>query len=323
MKQVLPLSKSPIETYQGSSFVSRILLNFPETSNIYFNRYINLECADTTTFNDILLELADITPADFNVSGILELRRIYMKDFQENNLIDFLKTQIDQGNYISCYNIDEFYLSYSEKYQKLHFYHDCYIYGYSDECFFIHAFSNLKMSEVEVPMKSFLDSIYKVDDIIAELNFIKPTLNQYIDINLSEIYKNLSKYYYSEGQNIYGFNCIFGFSTYEAMRKNIENYQATCPKKLDLRTFRCFWEHKKIMKERILRLKDMIPLDPQCEKLITQMETQSQRMFLLCIMYEQSQRKNILTRIRNNFESVYQMDQVFTPLFLSELEPYK
>ena len=248
MSKILPLIIPPTETYQSTSFILGIILQYENIKNIFHNLYINLMCNDTKDIWKVELQFEGVSWEDYRLKGIAEMDLYYLKNISQEKCAEFLKERIEQGNYLLIYDIDEFYLSYNEYFHEIHHVHDTYLYGYDSMFFWVMAYRNNKLQMFPVPQNEIIEGLYgrlknkenmsfctfrpfhaaKVD---GEYKIFLSQLNEYIKggINEGHVY----------GNGLYDVitKCICAIFDGESVNKGV-----------DLCVFRMLWEHKKIIK---------------------------------------------------------------------------
>lgn len=302
IEKMLPLTAAPTVTYQGTSFVLSILLSYENTKNAYFNNYINIQCNGTHNSYDINLNFTGVTWEDYRVKGIAEMNLYYLKNIHKDTFVEFIKERIDQENYLLFYTVDEYYLSYSRHYQNKHNLHDTYVYGYNSDSFCIVAYKGEKLTRLNVPMLELLRALYCQDRTSDHLSFCTFRPNQRVKemINLKMIKQSLWDYFQSEYFGNKSPSIIYGISTYNALidcvKEAISSY-ALDISHMDLRPFRLFWEHKKVLKDHISKISEIILVDCSMNGLIDEIEMQAGIILNLMIKYKLNNNVLILEKV--------------------------
>ena len=100
-----------------------------------YNNYINIQCIDTDNIEEVKLNFTNVLWENYRLSGIAEMNMYCLDNIHCDCFVNFIKERINQGNYLLFYNIDEYYLSYSNSFQNTHYCHDTYVYGYENSTF--------------------------------------------------------------------------------------------------------------------------------------------------------------------------------------------
>ncbi len=316
MKKVLPLVNPPIETYQSNSFILAILLAYENTACIYYNNYINLICNNTYNTFDIKLNFMATAWEDYRQLGIAEMNLYYLKNISQNKFVDFIKERIDQDNYIISYSVDEYYLSYSQNYMKKHFIHDTYIYGYEEECFCIMAYSDKHLGRHKIAVQEYLLGMYNQDRNMESVSFctFRPNHAVKIDIDFPKMRKEFHNYLYPQYSATEVSSKAYGIDIYAVLKKSIQNYLKYIDLSeeypaIDIRSFRMLWEHKAVLRDHIVKISELMPVDQMILTQINEVENKAQKVFRVMIKY--TIKKNILylSRVVDYLDTIKLMEE--------------
>ncbi len=298
-EKVLNIIDPPIGTYQGISFVLAVLLCDNKTENLYYNNYINLTVDNENDYTNMGLRFTNVSWENYRIDGFANMDMYYVKNIKHACFIEFLKKLIDLNNYLLLFGVDEFYLSYSEFYKKIHFIHDTYIYGYDENSFYLMAYTNENLKKIRICCHEIRDAIYGYLQKNNNASFctFRPVRNKYVTVDTGKICRELNDYINKRGSDIYAKTDIYGIATYTLLQKYIGYVSVNSEVKIDLRIFRTFWEHKKVMCERIQYLSKVYSISLDVCENIKSIEKQSRLIFLLATKYYLSGRKEILERI--------------------------
>lgn len=300
MRKELSLLKTPISTYQSNSFISYILYSYDNSLNAYHNNYINIECRArelVTLKGNIHLEYIDCLWDSFCKQGIAEMDLYYIRNIAEEKMVDFLKERIDQNNYLLLYDIDEFYLPYSEKYMKSHFIHDTYIYGYDEDEFLVLAYSNRKLQKIKVAKDDIKRALYRTFPDGQDTSFCTFRINAsiYIEPDQEKIRRGLRSYLHSNNDNMQE-NTVYGLDTYESVlaylslvKSNISTMQ-----KIDMRIFKFLYEHKSVMKQHVIYWTDKKPESELIVNNAKEIENLASTVFLSMLKYSVTTNVNLI-----------------------------
>ena len=315
MEKKLPIIMPPIETYQSSSFILGIILANSNIENVFYNNYINLVCNNTNKMWDVELQFANVSWEDFRRNGIAEMDMYYLKNLSSDKYVDFIKERIDQGNYILLYSIDEFFLSYTINYQKRHFIHDTYIYGYNTDSFFIMAYKEKKLQMLEISIEEIVEGMYSYFQIDNDANFctFRPFHAISVQVDFDKMMKEIMSY--AREYKSYKDAKVYGINIYSILEKCIlfiaEGKTDEYDGALDLRVFRMLWEHKKILVNHIKKIKEKKKLDEQIIAQIIEIEQAANKVFLLSMKYNVTYKKEILYKILGYLEEVREKEIIF------------
>lgn len=287
MQVDLPIVHPPIETYQGNSFILGILLAHQNTSCVYSNNYINISCKDTTDTFYMNLMFTKSMWEDYRVCGIAEMNLYNTLNIGKMQFVDFLKERINQGCYLLFYSADEYYLSYTKHYNKDHFMHDSYVYGYDNETFSVMAYQNNKLSEIKVPYQEICEAVYS-----SSFCTFRPNHSIQVNVNLDLIYQEYQDYYnavFGDGNQE---GVVYGINTYDVLAdclKMLINCTDLERKKIDPRPFRCLWEHKKVMKDRFAMLNEKYRIGYKMISLADELDRIAYTVFMLVLKFNITQ----------------------------------
>lgn len=325
MKKILPLTVAPIETYQATSFVLSIILSYENTSSAYFNNYINIQCNNTYNSYEMNLNFTDVTWEDYRIKGIAEMNLYYLNNIHRDTFVGFIKERIDQGNYLLFYRIDEYYLSYSEHFHKKHNIHDTYVYGYDSDFFCVMAYKGKKLSRINIPMLELLMAMYCQNNTMKDLSFCTFRPNHSIKeiMSLEMIKQYLSDYYHSEKSGSKSSTIVYGISVYNVLMRCVKNAISifeTKVSRMDLRPFRLFWEHKKVLKDHITKISDVVIIDNVIHEMIDEIESKAKNIFNLIIKYILNNDVHILERVVAYLSELKEKEEKLICLLLIALD---
>ena len=258
----LPFKFPPVETYQGMAFIMGIALADPRLERVRFNHYLNLQCVKANRLNQMRVAFTDALWEDYRLAGLAEMNLYDVSNFDGEKLELFLCERIDQGNYLLLYDIDEYYLSYSEYFEKEHYNHDTYVYGYTEKEFHVFAYSKGHLSSFFVPKEEIIQSLLS-DQAYKDLRFqrdfctFRPRVNYPVRINKKRIRREIQNFLDCKASGRAMADKVYGLQIYDVLLEGVERLGASGSlNNLDLRPFRCLMEHKKLAMDRAARLLD-------------------------------------------------------------------
>lgn len=323
MKTELPICESPIVTYQESSFLTSVILAHPNTKNYLYNTYINLECNNTNNPQDIILNFSNITNDDMVYQGIASKGFYSFNNIPNSQLTDIFRNYIENNQYLMFFNIDEYYLPYSDYFNIEHHLHDAYIYGYDNDYFLVTAYSHKKLCHNIVHSDDIINALSS-ETLNVDLKFFNTFfINQsiHVDLELYKIYHELYNYFYSFGSS---YTKVYGLNTYKLIQNILITIQNSADEfYIDLRSFRIIWEHKKVMYLRIQQINNLIPIDQYIFDLINKLIDLSSTLFLLLFKCNIKKSKKNLDRVINYLNQIKEMDTSIVKYLLDLLEKYR
>lgn len=301
MFKELPFVNTAMETYQGSSFIGNVIFSYDNVKNEYYNHYINVESKsldDASIRGNIALDYVDSMWNHYLNSGLAEMNLYYIDNLDKSKFIGFLKERIDQDNYILFYKIDEYYLSYSNNYMKMHYIHDTYIYGYSDDFFIVSAYSGNKLKRLLVPMVEIVEGIYGALNKVNDLSFCTFRINTKVSVELdmNVISRRISEYLLSTSSEEFDADRVYGVKTYAVIEKYLDKLRMSedMELKIDMRVFRFLWEHKRIMKERFSYASNVYPVLKTEAIKMDALENLSSSVFMMMLKYSVTRKRELI-----------------------------
>ena len=249
----LPLEFPLIETYQGFSFVFGIMMANPAYSDIQYNGYIQLQSIKYEGMPYAVLLFANSLWDDFRDAGYI-IKDVYdVANFNERTLTQFLCERLDQGQYLVLYDVDEYYLSYADAYQKKHENHDTYIYGYDDEYFYIQVYEEQNLAQTTIKKSEAVKALLskrarKNADGVRHFGAIRLNPCNGVKADAKVILKGIREYFEPDNEDGENQEILFGIGVYKTLMNEIRNMKENGA---NIRAFRSLWEHKKLMVQRI------------------------------------------------------------------------
>lgn len=326
MSKVLPLEWPPIETYQGTSFILGILLAHDNVSNAYYNNYMNLKCNDNIDTCEIELTFIDVSWENYRVLGIAEMDLYNLKNIDKNKLLDFVKERIDQGNYVLFHYVDEYYLSYSKDYKMQHRIHDTYIYGYDEKAVKAMAYKDEKLQTLMINHDELIASLYcneESDNWFFCTFRPNHASKEYIDYSKvrQELFDYLNSSY--SGNHSYPFK-VFGLGVYDVLSRSMQaiiDDEHLVDSEIDFRPFRTLWEHKKVLREHILKyIEDIGIANDSLLIKINDIEETANKVFRLIIKFTMTRNVTSLQRVISYLEYAKQQEEIVIWELLSYLQ---
>jgi hypothetical protein len=178
-------------------------------------------------------------------------------------IVDFIAQSIDNGFYLTVY-LDRFYVPGIRNYQKQHMSHEAMVFGYDMENDKIHIieYTDTYMSKFAITTAEFVEAYEHSDrDRYEDIHLMKFDDKRHYEFDLVNISEQLQDYlaarntserYRINSNPVLSPFVTFGTGVYGLMR-DLLGYNAL---KYDIRVFNSFWEHKKVMAERVKYITD-------------------------------------------------------------------
>jgi hypothetical protein len=324
MQKSLLLTPPPSETYQSTSFFIAILIAHPGTLNYYYNNFINLKCQNPSKPHGAALTYITnhweyIRP--YNFAQIYEYN---LKNIPRNKIVSFLKKCIDDNKYLLLYMIDDYYLSYSASYEKRHFIHDTYIYGYDNDYFLVQAYSNDNLHRMKVPAKEIEESLYNIStDLDVTFKTLYIDDSKKVELDLHTICTEFINYLNGVAPNDIESFGIYGMNTYKAIFEFLKMVPVTMENTEylpDYRVLRFFWEHKASRTNLLQYIKDIIHIDDNIFSLSNEILKLSYNLFYQFLKYTINKNPNLLDKMNNHLERIKELDNTFTTSMIEVLK---
>ena len=315
----LPLVFPPIETYQGYSFMLGIMLTDPAYSDIQYNGYIQLECQKTEYMSSVALIFSNALWDDYAALGYVEKSVYDVANFNEKTLMRFLCERLDQGEYLLLYDVDEYYLSNADTYKRWHVNHDTYVYGYDEQYFFAQAYQKVHLKQLTIKKTEIVKSLLskrarKNEDRVRHFGAIKLHKGGGIKADREIMLDGIKAFFEAdrcEGKNP---DKVYGIGVYQVLMNAIRNLDEG--QKVDLRPFRCVWEQKKLMRNRIVY---MYPdaNDDRC-KVISQICDYTEMVFRHMMLYNMTLAKKEIEKGCQIIQKVMEEEKMWYERYIKE-----
>ena len=244
----------------------------PTAENWFYSNYIQVSCVNRDHYisrgnEDNALHYGfynpDITspePADH--IGIEGCEQLYLL-----GNINFIKEAINAGWYIYT-DADMFFIRDNEQFGKNHNPHDLMIYGYEEKNIYIYMYGETKINSHIIGFNDFLKGYYSEycneDCYRNRAILFKPNSRNYT-VNVERIrwhihdYMNDIETFARERPNIFNPDSltVHGNHTYDEFIKLYDHLLGKPYKFLRRADMYCFYEHKKVMYDRVVYLKNM------------------------------------------------------------------
>jgi len=269
MKRIVELPLiTPVYSTHHNGLFSALLFSNPTIRNWYYTNAIMLRC--NRKF------LCGYTSPEINVDGLAFQENPYLEKkltpmrFLKGYVKPVIRNLIDEGYYIHFRGVDDYYIEGKSCYMQRHMIHDGGICGYNqeDKTFCLYAYDiNWIYRKFWTSQDSFMRGIYAPgkQGRYGELYGLKPNTNEKVEFCADAALNKISSYldssyekYPEDGEgNVYGIIVHNYIAKYVGML-----YNGSIPhNRMDWRTLRMIWEHKKVMLQRIKLIEQKMQLD--------------------------------------------------------------
>ena len=213
-------------------------------------------------------------------------------------------------------------LSYTKSYNKTHFVHDTYVYGYNEDFFCVMAYKGKKLQMFEVLMEEVVEAMYGYMKVKEDTNFctFRPYHAIQVELNWDIISKEFIKYV--DKREIKGEEKVYGINVYSILRKCIYNISRSNnnflreDNVLDLRPFRMLWEHKKVLLEHLKKMDEIKKISTIYFFKMQEIEKITNRVFMMAIKYNITFENKILNSILQYLEHIENDENIFFDTFI-------
>ena len=282
--RILPVkTKPPITQHTTYAIPLSIILADTQYLSWYYKNFIQI-CAIRHQEHYTGMELF-YWDVDGAFSDVLEIQNVYYEESKQIETVKYAINAINNDKYLKI-KLDSFFLSAKSAYKKHHNLQNSLLYGYSieEEMFFALSFdANNMFSEIRI---SFLELANGFDSTIgikqkkaqsgesiltplmSLYSLLEPPCGECEDYIISTIqgYVNSETYgYISERLSSKGEIVATGINAYKEYLEFIESV-ITDQNTLGYHSFHLFWEHKKLMLERLQFLVNIKRIDVSLEE---------------------------------------------------------
>ncbi|MBE6693910.1 MAG: hypothetical protein E7589_04030 [Ruminococcaceae bacterium] len=234
--------------------------------------------------------------------------------------VGLIKEQIELGWYPLGY-FDEFYVPNKYSYNRRHFKHTFYIYGFDDDegVFLMVGYTeNSKFEKYKVPYENFYYACREYGT--RGLEFVYPEPNAKFEFDLARCCDELREYLegvytgpFSWKFDSHGVNAVKGFYEYTLHQIEAEEY-------LDIRNSRFFMEYAEFMLKRLDFLFGNGYITTDFSKEYAEVAKLYNKVHLLYIKFNFTKNIGMKDAFTNIFDSIFKIESGLFPSLLRELE---
>lgn len=252
MKKELDIfSPPPITLHSNFSMPLSIILSRKQFYYWYLERFVQITSNINKDGNVSHLMYHDRGPVH---DEVLEKINFDLQEFiQINNVKEYIISKVNSGIYVKL-KLDNYYLSFMERYLTTHYMPSYLVYGYDEKNIFVIGFDqNRNFDKLRISFEELFDSYVS---IVPDCDI---TLYKLLDFEYEfdiQIFKNnLKDYVYSQNSidNIYLKSTkikSYGIDAYKDYLVTLDLFMED-KAKIQYHDFHFFWEHKKLLYERI------------------------------------------------------------------------
>lgn len=334
----LPIYTNSLNGYLCNSFPLAIAMQSDKTKGWFYSNFIQLVLAGNFpdgkffTFYNSHFNWNEL----FLSCPFIKYQKID-NDFMENytgGIISFIRDSINKNGYVILY-IDEFYISQSSNYKYMNLPHEMFIYGFSENDFFVLGYDNQgRFGELIIDINEFkmaYTMCERKDDFRKYIYILK--YNEYYEYNFDNklVLQWLIEYRYSLNSSIH-YRSIeppnewwyYGISSYKHINSYMNNILLSAGGYIDTRLFHTIWEHKVVMLERVKYMRDYLFME-DCAELLEECKklcTLSLSLRNLTLKYNLTQNHVDLNAIIEYFNKLEDLEILMLDHFIKLLKDY-
>lgn len=299
-KLELPLIEPIYGTYHYQGDGTAIISSNPSIRNWYLEQVLLLQCTRKFLSGYTTPEIT-VYESSFSKNPHLLIERFPMQ-FANGYLNPIIREMLNNGYYVSFFNLDDYYLEGKTWYKERHFPHDGLICGYDQEekTFTVYAYnSSWVYTTFKISQRSFHNSrraMFK-QGIYGSIYGAKPKLdcvefhpNVALEKIATYLDSSMEKYPPTEEGFVYGSVVQDYIGMY--LDKLIDGsvpYERT-----DFRVFRVIWEHKRVLLECLQKIEQELGLDTKISEAYAPLVTKAESMRMMYAAHRIKRRDTVL-----------------------------
>ncbi|MBH5320505.1 hypothetical protein I6N90_22180 [Paenibacillus sp. GSMTC-2017] len=348
-KHVLPIVHPPLYGLLSWAYTLSTTSTMPHFNSWFYSNFIQVCC--NKNYLEEKQELFfdfyrggnnELNHNPFILSSTLDTPMLY--EIFKDKLHPFLTKKIKEGVYPVLF-LDEYHISYTTAYQAYPFPHHVLIYGYDEERQIYHTYGfgkdlllgyhETSFEELEQAFHS-IDNYLKNHEIYDQYNYFFTLLPHLVySLNIRLIHEQLDEYLRSvssnNDQNRYFSSDIeylaFGISCYDHLSEHfqiIKNDPGSLLRPNPPRQLHLLWEHKKMLRNRVVFLQKENKL-PQDENFLLrfleleQLAHQSRNLYAEHVVKEVP---DVYEHIKQNLQYMKDMELELIPTLMNQLKQH-
>lgn len=322
----LPYEYPPFANTQGAAAAPIAMTGHPNAYNQILNQAVTLGCSRNflTGFTGCLPYIPDMGIYNLDCIEIIGVSLKFARKF----CLETIKEMLDCEYYVFFVDIDDYYIPNKSWYGERHFPHDGIICGYDDgdKSFSIAAHTKDWIFDLfRAPQSSFVEGMYSSQEMGKRCALLayKVKDNTDIKINPEEILRRLKSHINSslELYPTHKQGDVRGVVTYDYIDIYLQKLaDGEVPhEKMDWRTLRPVWEHKKCMLHRIKLLEQLYSWDNDMSQRYVSLVDFSNQVRISYALYHKKPRENLLKSIRTRLTDVKEQDIKFSTELIEKL----
>ena len=241
---------------------------------------------------------------------------------------EFIKQMLDEGMYVYCSRIDDYYLPRKSWYGVRHMAHDGIICGYNEteSTYLMAAYdTNWVFRLIRIPQCCYMEAAraclerheyggltaYKVKDVEVELD--EPLILDYLKEHLEATIDTVS---------LESDSWVDGIAVHDLLAMYVGKLKdGSIPvDKMDWRALRPVWEHKRCMLERLKAIEKKNGWDPTYSEQYAPLVDQANRARIAYAVFQKTQKTPLLDGIHNDLLNLREKEQEILTGFVKKME---
>ena len=322
----LPIGEMIYSTYLHQGVMGAITARNPSIRNWYLNNTMQLMCNRKFLHGYSTPEV--YVPGNYLHDNPYFLRETYQHKYLGSGTGEVIRRFIDAGQYVYFTGIDDYYMKDKSWYLTRHFSHDGLICGYDRDkkTYSVFAYDSKWIFRIiEIPWRCFDEARRSSEKLNYGGVVCACTVkNDTVELNPEQILVNLKEYLTSSlekyppyvNDDAYGIVVHdYGAMYLDRLMDGVIPYE-----RIDRRVFRMFWEHKKVMLERIRAVEDKLGLAPIISVQYEPLVKEADDMRMLFAAYTLKKRDTILLTVKNKLLNIKNTEAKLLNEFVGKLE---
>jgi hypothetical protein len=241
---------------------------------------------------------------------------------------EFIKQMLDEGLYVYCARIDDYYIPEKSWYGIRHMAHDGIICGYdeTDSTYLMAAYdTDWVFRLIRITQSCYMEAAqsclerheyggitgYRAKDIDVELD--EPLILDYLKDHLETTIDTVSLE--SDGR-------VSGIAVYDLLAMYVDKLKdGSIPsEKMDWRALRPVWEHKRCMLERLKAIEKRHDWNPTYSEQYAPLVDEANRVRVMYAIFQKTKKPNLLDWIRNGLLDLREKEQRILTGFVEKME---
>ena len=312
----LPLAEPIYSTYHHQGATAALLYQNPSLRNWYLNNVGSLRCNRRFLYGLTTPEVS-IGMTELESNPHIE-RIVYSTRYTGGYLHYIIRALLDNGYYVHFYGPDDYYMMGKSWYHERHFCHNGLITGYdqTDKTYTVYAYDQSWVYRTfRIPQKTFAQAM-KMGAKIDPNGYIwgMKAKNVTIAFDPMQAYKLIEAYLDSNLEKYPPTvnDWVHGIVVHDYIARYLHKlHDGSIPyERMDRRVFRVFWEHKKVMHERIQKMEEALRLETKVSNAYDPLVVEANRLRILYASHRMKRRDAALPIMADKVMQLKEREQL-------------